>query len=96
MRWISEMAWTNLRDDDPAVARRHLLESVQAYMDIASLRGVGLSLIGLAAAEAVERRPEAALRIAAAAEVYARQEGIVSVYGNALALERAADDTVVV
>jgi predicted ATPase/class 3 adenylate cyclase len=83
-RILSEMAWAHLRDDDPAVARRHFLESVDAYTDIASVRGVGLSLIGLASAEAVDRRPEAALRIAAAAEVYARQEGIVNVYGDEL------------
>jgi hypothetical protein len=53
---------------------------VQAYTDVASVRGVGLSLIGLAATEAVEHRPEAAVQIAAAAEVYAQQEGIVNVY----------------
>jgi hypothetical protein len=39
-----------------------------------------MSLIGLAAADASEGRNEEALRIAAAAEVYARQEGIVNVY----------------
>ena len=32
-------------------------DSVQAYTDVASVRGVGLSLIGLAATEAVEHRP---------------------------------------
>ena len=49
---------------------------------MASVRGVGLSLIGLAATEAVEHRPETAVRIAAAAEVYAEQEGIVNVYSD--------------
>jgi hypothetical protein len=49
---------------------------------VASVRGVGLSLIGLAATEAVEHRPERAVRIAAAAEVYAHQEGIVNVYSD--------------
>ena len=58
------------------------LDSVQAYTDVASVRGVGLSLIGLAATEAVENRPERAVQIAAAAEVYAHQEGIVNVYSN--------------
>ena len=57
-------------------------DSVQAYTDVASVRGVGLSLIGLAAAEAVESRPETAVQIAAAAEVYAQQEGIVNVYSD--------------
>jgi hypothetical protein len=37
-------------------------------------------LIGLAATEVAEDRPETALRIAAAAEVYAQQEGIAVVY----------------
>ena len=49
---------------------------------MASVRGVGLSLIGLAATEAVEHRPETAVQIAAAAEVYAHQEGIVIVYSD--------------
>ena len=49
---------------------------------LASVRGVGLSLIGLAATEAVEHRPETAVQIAAAAEVYAQQEGIVNVYSD--------------
>ena len=81
-RILSEMAWTHLRHDDPALARRHFLDSVQAYTDVASVRGVGLSLIGLAATEAVEHRPEKAVQIAAAAEVYAHQEGIVNVYSD--------------
>ncbi len=42
----------------------------------------GLSLIGLAATEAVEDRSETAVQIAAAAEVYAHQEGIVNVYSD--------------
>jgi len=81
-RILSEMAWTQLRREDPALARRTFLDSVQAYTDVASVRGVGLSLIGLAATEAVEGRPETAVQIAAAAEVYAHQEGIVNVYSD--------------
>lgn len=81
-RILSEMAWTHLRHEDPALARRYFLDSVQAYDDVASVRGVGLSLIGLAATEAVEHRPEKAVQIAAAAEVYAHQEGIVNVYSE--------------
>jgi predicted ATPase len=79
-RILSELAWTYLRHEDPALARRYFLDSVQAYTDVASVRGVGLSMIGLAATEAVEHRPEKAVQIAAAAEVYAQQEGIVNVY----------------
>ena len=81
-RILSEMAWTQLRHQDPALARRTFLDSVQAYTDVASVRGVGLSLIGLAATEAVEGRPETAVQIAAAAEVYAHEEGIVNVYSD--------------
>jgi len=81
-RILSEMAWTHLRNEDPALARRAFLDSVQAYDDVASVRGVGLSLIGLAATEAVEQRPEKAVQIAAAAEVYADHEGIVNVYSD--------------
>jgi len=81
-RILSDMAWTHLRHEDPSVARRYFLDSAQAYTDLASVRGVGLSLIGLAATEAVEDRPEKALQIAAAAEVYAQQDGIVNVYSD--------------
>jgi len=81
-RILSETAWTQLGAGDPALARRAFLDSVQAYTDVASVRGVGLSLIGLAATEMVEDRPETAVQIAAAAEVYAGQEGIVNVYSD--------------
>ncbi len=81
-RILSELAWTHLRHEDPALARRYFLDSVKAYTDVASVRGVGLSLIGLAATEAVELRPETAVQIAAAAEVFAQQEGILNVYSD--------------
>jgi tetratricopeptide (TPR) repeat protein len=81
-RILSEMAWTHLRHEDAALARRAFLDSVRAYDDVASVRGVGLSLIGLAATEAVEHRAGTAVQIAAAAEVYAQQEGIVNVYSD--------------
>ncbi len=79
-RILSEMASTHLRRGDSTLARQTFLESAQAYQDIASVRGVGLSLIGLAAAHASEGRNVEALKIAAAAEVYAQQDGIVNVY----------------
>ncbi|MBV9101439.1 MAG: tetratricopeptide repeat protein [Candidatus Dormibacteraeota bacterium] len=81
-RILSEMAWAHLQNGGSASARDLFFDSVQAYTDIASVRGVGLSLIGLAATESVEGRPENAVRIAAAAEVYANQEGIVNVYSD--------------
>jgi len=79
-RILSEMAWTHLADGNPAGARATFFESVQAHVDVASVRGVGLSLIGLAATEVAEQRPANALRIAAAAEVYAQREGIAVIY----------------
>ena len=100
-RILSEMASTHLRRGDSTLARQAFLESAQAYQDIASVRGVGLSLIGLAAANASEGRNVEALKIAAAAEVYARQDGIVNVYTeepvgrdfiDAASAELSADD----
>ncbi len=79
-RILSETAWTHLQLGDATLARRFFFDSVQAYTDVASVRGVGLSLVGLAAVEMSEARPERAVRIAAAAEVYAQGEGIVNVY----------------
>jgi predicted ATPase len=81
-RILSETAWTYLRHADAASARRYFLDSVQAYTDVASVRGVGLSLIGLAATETFEQRFENAVKLAAAAELYAREEGIVNVYSD--------------
>ncbi len=81
-RILSEMAWTHLQHGDTTLARGFFFDSVHAYTDVASVRGVGLSLVGLAATEAVEHRPDNAVRIAAAAEVYANQEGIVNVYSD--------------
>jgi predicted ATPase len=81
-RILAEMAWTHLSREHSSLARRYFLDSVQAYSDVASVRGVGLSLTGLAATQVVELRPEIALQIAAAAEVFADQEGIVNVYSD--------------
>jgi predicted ATPase len=81
-RVLSEMAWTYLANGDPMLARETFFESVRAHTDVASVRGVGLALIGLAATEAVESRPETAVKIAAAAEVYAGQEGIAVLYNE--------------
>jgi predicted ATPase/class 3 adenylate cyclase len=81
-RILAEMAWTHLRAGGATRARESFFDSVQAYTDVASVRGIGLSLIGLAATETVEERPERAVQIAAAAEIYAKQEGIVNVYSD--------------
>ncbi len=81
-RTLSETAWTHLAAGDTTLARRSFFDSVQAHSDIASARGVGHSLVGLAAAEAVDGRPERAAQIAAAAEMLAEQGGIVVVYSD--------------
>ena len=81
-RILSEIAATHLADGDAPLARRYFFEAIQAHTDVASVRGVGLSLLGLAAAEAVDGRAERAVQIAAAADVYAQEEGIVNVYSD--------------
>ena len=81
-RILAEMAGTHLAHGDTDLARVFFLEAVQAHTDIASVRGVGQSLVGLAAIEAVEHRPERAAQIAAAAEVHAQEEGIVVAYSE--------------
>jgi predicted ATPase/class 3 adenylate cyclase len=81
-RILNEMAWTHLALDDQTAARRFFFESAAAYLDIGSVRGVGTSMIGLAAVETVEGRPMRAVQIAAAAEVFALEEGIMNVYSD--------------
>ncbi len=73
---MDETAWTYLRNDDGVRARQYFQDSVQAYTDVTSVRRVGLSLVGPTATGSVENRPERAVLIAAAAEVYAHREGI--------------------
>ncbi len=90
-RVLAEIAWTHLGADDPVLARWYFLESVRAYGDVASVRGVGLSLVGLAAAEEAEGRPFTAVQIASAAEVYAQQEGIVNVYADGVSGQDRVD-----
>jgi tetratricopeptide (TPR) repeat protein len=81
-RILSEVAGTHLAHGDTELARGFFFEAVQAHTDIGSLRGVGQSLVGLAAIEAVEGRPERAAQIAAAAEVHAQEEGVVVAYSD--------------
>ena len=79
------MAWAHLSADDPVAARGSFLDSVQAYDDVGSVRGIGTSMIGLAAVEAAEGRPTQAVQIAAAAEIFTREEGILNVYSEEVA-----------
>jgi tetratricopeptide (TPR) repeat protein len=80
-RVLSEMSWTYLASRNTIAARHYTLESIQAHKEVGSARGIGLSMNGLAAIEAVEGRSRRAVEIAAAAEVFAKQEGIVIEFG---------------
>ncbi len=81
-RVLGEVAWVRLRHGDTGLARRRFFDSVHAYTDVGSIRGVGIALTGLAATAATEGRPENAIQLAAAAEMYTREEGIVNVYSD--------------
>jgi predicted ATPase len=81
-RVLGEMAWTYLAHGDSGRARHTFLDSAQAYEDVGSVPGVGISMIGLAAVEAVEGQPKRAVMIAYAAERFSEVEGIVNVYSE--------------
>jgi tetratricopeptide (TPR) repeat protein len=81
-RILEEMAWTTLELELTSEARGYFLDSVQAYKEVGSIRGVGLALMGLAAAEQAENSAYRAVLIAAAAELFSEQEGIVNVYAE--------------
>ena len=81
-RILDACAWTCLalnRYDD---AREYFAASIRAYEDVGSVRGTGIALLGLAATEAAEGRPERAVRIAAAAQVFSEREGIANDYAR--------------
>jgi tetratricopeptide (TPR) repeat protein len=80
-RILSELSWTYLAIKNTTAARKYVLDSIQAYQEVGSMRGVGISMNGLAAIESVEGRPVKAIEIASAAEHFAEQEGIVNEYG---------------
>jgi tetratricopeptide (TPR) repeat protein len=79
-RVLGESAWIYLAQGDPDMARQRFRHSAQAYDDVGSAPGVGMSILGLAAVEAQDGKPKLALTIATAAEALAEQEGIVNVY----------------
>ena len=79
-RILDSLAWSSLalsRTDD---ARSYFFQSFQAYDEVASVRGKGLALIGLATTEAIEGNDERAVALEAAAKVFSEQEGIVTPY----------------
>ena len=72
-----EMGWTALAAADARAARHAFVRAVHAYEEVGSPRGTGLALLGLAAVEAAEGRPERAVAIAAAAHALSERAGVV-------------------
>jgi len=81
-RILEEIAWVFLKAENAKEARNHFLESIRAYEDVGSVRGIGIALLGIAGVESVEHRPSKAIKIATAAKLFAEQEGIVNNYGE--------------
>lgn len=75
-RVLSEMAWTYLAKGDTHAALVYALKSIKAHKEIASDRGIGISLNAFAAIEAVKGRAKKAIEIAAAAKHFADQKGV--------------------
>jgi hypothetical protein len=71
------MGWTSLAAADARSARRAFVLAVHAYDVVGSPRGSGLALLGLAAVEAAEGRPERAVTIATAAHALSERAGVV-------------------
>ena len=72
-----EMGWTALATADPRGAKLAFVHAVHEYELVGSPRGTGLALLGLAAVEAAEGRPERAVAIAAAAHALSERAGVV-------------------
>lgn len=81
-RILGEMAWVYHADGAAETARARFLDAAAAYRDVGSVRGVGKCLVGLAATAGDRGLHETALTIAAAAEVFAADEGIVNAYAD--------------
>jgi hypothetical protein len=71
------MGWTALASSDPRAATESFRRAVLAYEGVGSARGTGQALLGLAAVEAAEGRPERAVAMAAAAEAFLSRAGTV-------------------
>ncbi len=79
-RILGEMAWIYLKQGNIARARIRFLDAIVAYQDLASVRGIGLALIGLASVDVADEHFMRALEISAAAELFIGEEGIVNAY----------------
>ncbi|NND70510.1 MAG: tetratricopeptide repeat protein, partial [Rhodothermales bacterium] len=76
-RVLGEIGWQHLALKNVDEARQGFLASLRAYDEVGSVRGKGVTLFGLAATETVDGNPERAITIAAAAERYSEEEGVV-------------------
>jgi tetratricopeptide (TPR) repeat protein len=79
-RVLDEMAWCILGSGATERARSLFLASLREHDSIGSPRGVGLALMGLAAAEVAEDRLEEGLVVSAAADAFSEKEGVVVSY----------------
>lgn len=80
-RLLSEMSWALISTSETERSKELTLESIKVYQEVGSTRGVGISMLGLAAIESLENRHYEAVLIAAAADGFAQQTGIVNDYG---------------
>jgi predicted ATPase len=72
-----EMGWAALGASASGEAQNAFRLAVHIYEEVGSPRGTGMALMGLAAVEAAEGRPERAVAIAAAAQELSNRAGIV-------------------
>lgn len=77
-RVLDGLAWSALALGQVDRARDCFLASLTAYEEVASERGIGIALTGLAATAAAQGDAAKAMRLAAAADHYAASEGSVS------------------
>ena len=82
-RLLGKVAWAYLASGDIVAARRRFLDSITAYQDVASRRGVGLALVGLVATDTIDGVYERAVLLAGVAERLVGEEGIANVYQTA-------------
>ncbi len=92
-RILEEMAWVFLKSGNASDARRSFLESIRAYQDIGSVRGIGIALMGIAGVESAEGHPSKSIQISSAAKLFSEQEGVVNNYGEGFQGKVYLDDT---
>ncbi len=90
-RILDAYAWTALSVARTGEAREHFVESLRAYEEVGSVRGIGIALLGLAATEAEEGEPERAVRIAAASAQFSQAEGVANDYAMNTSAPRYLD-----